>query len=132
MALNFRKVGVKAGVFSCSLAAIPAAPKEVVKDMMGKPVTLTQVGINKRDKGAYALFTVSEYPDFAFSAGEMFNKLVDAWMQEVDPAYEGFDTNECEALNKEIEAAGGVTIIVSKHKNTRDPSRSDYWFVNVI
>ena len=132
MAMNFKSVGVKAGVFTCELATLPTAPEQVVAEMLGNVVTVNKVGITKSNKGAYALFACDEYPDFAFHAGALFNELVAAWQAEADPDSPDFIPGNCDKLNAEIEAAGGIKMKFTKKANKSDSSKSPYWVPYVI
>lgn len=128
MALNFKKAAVNAGVVSCTVATLPKAPQEVIDDMMGKVVTINQVGITKSKKSSYAIFTCEEYPDVYFHAGERFNLLVEAWMKEIldQPEYE-LTPGDCETLNDEIAQQGGVKLTFIKVANKTDSSKNPYW-----
>lgn len=130
MAMNFQNSAVKHGVLTCSIASLPIAPPEVVADMMNGVVIINRVGVTKSKKGAYALFTCNEFPDYAFHAGELFNRLVEGWM---DDAGDGpFEPGDCENLNHEIESAGGVGMRFFKKENKSDTSKSPYWCFNIL
>ena len=127
MALNFKKIGVDAGVFTCELATIPTAPPEIIAEMMGDVVTVNKVGITKSNKGCYALFSCDEYPDYAFHAGALFNDLVAAWQMAADPDHPEFAPGDCDKLNAEIASVGGIKMRFTKKDNKSDSSKSPYW-----
>lgn len=129
---NFKQAAVDHGVYTCEVAMLPKATSEVIDDMMGSPVTITKVGVTKSNKGPYAVFTCAEYPDFHFHAGQRFNELVEAWNMELEPGYDTLVPGNCEALNKEIQDAGGLTARFTKQPNKSDSSKSDYWNVELL
>ena len=84
----------------------------------------------EKSTNLFAMCRIKEDPqDRVYAFGGMFSTVVAGWLEDMG---EDFVPSDCEELNKEIAANGGVKIAVGKNKNKSDPSRSDYWVVKVI
>ena len=126
MAMNFKQAAVRGGAISCEVATLPkATPEQAEAFLKDNTVTITRVGITAGRAGPYALFVCEEDPGHAYAAGGLFNQLVAAWNAEL--GVPDFVPSNCEELNAELAEAGGVALHFRKQKNTRDPSKSDYW-----